>query len=367
MKLIFEKTSLAGLILKNRLWRSATWLGLASENGHITPEITKRYEELAHGGVGTIITGLANAMEEEKPYPGMLSIYSDDYISEYKKFTDMIHFYDTNIVMQIAYGGSTTSISAEGRIIWGPSAVENPSSGIVPQEMTKEDISKLINAMGQAALRAKKSGFDGVQIHAAHGYLFSQFLAPYFNIRTDEYGGDIKNRSRIIFEVLESIQDIAGEDFPVFIKMHCDDFWGDKGIDESDSLYVAKELEKRGVAGIEFSGGSIDPSSKGGGALKSKIMKTENQSYFKNTISRIASELNIPVISVGGNRNVNLMNDILNESNISYFSMSRTLHAEPDLPNKWKQNSSIKPRCVSCNNCWTPKGNVCILDRRAER
>jgi len=367
MKSIFEETFLAGLRLKNRLWRSATWLGLASENGHITPEITQRYQELAQGGVGTIITGLTNAMEEEKPYHGMLSIYSDDYISEYKKFTDMIHSYDTNVIMQMAYGGSTTSISAEGRTIWGPSAVENPSSGIVPQEITKDDISDLVLAMGHAALRAKKSGFDGVQIHAAHGYLFSQFLSPYFNIRTDEYGGSIKNRSRIIFEVLESIQNIAGEDFPAFIKMHCDDFWGDKGLNETESLYLAKELEKRGMSGIEFSGGNIDPNSNDGGPVKAKLSKPENQSYFLTATSRIASELNIPVISVGGHRNLDFMNEILDSSNISYFSLSRTLHAEPDLPNKWKQDSSIKPRCVSCNNCWTPNGNVCILDRRAKK
>lgn len=360
---IFDKTYIGNMTLKNRLWRSATWLGLATEDGHLTPEIIERYRELAEGGVGTIITGLSIVMKEEQPYPKMLSIYSDDFIPEYKEFTDMIHSYGANIIMQMGYGGSTTSIPDDERIIWGPSSVMNPSSGIVPVEMTKENIKELVIAMGKAAERAKKAGFDGVQIHAAHGYLLTQFLSPYFNTRTDEYGGSIENRARIIFEILESMKKHAGDDFPVFIKMHSDDQWGDKGLSEKESLWVAKELEKKGISGIEFSGGNIDPES-GNSPSHRKLFKVEKQSYFKEATSRIASELKIPVILVGGNRNTKVMEGILNNSNISYFALSRPLHSEPDLPNKWRENTEHKTRCVSCNNCWTENGNYCILDRK---
>jgi len=360
---IFEKTNIGNLTLKNRLWRSATWLGLATEDGHLTPEINERYRELAEGGVGTIITGLTAVMKEEQPYPKMLNFYSDDFISEYQEFIEMIHSYGSNVVMQMAYGGSTTSISDENRTIWGPSAVKNPSSGIVPVEMTTENINEFVKAMGEGAKRAKKAGFDGVQIHAAHGYLLTQYLSPYFNIRTDEYGGSIENRARIIFEILENMKKYVGADFPIFIKMHCDDEWGEKGLSEKDSLWVAKELEKKGIAGIEFSGGNIDPDS-GNGASKSKLFKVEQQSYFRDQTSRIASELTIPVILVGGHRNTKVMEEILNNSKISYFALSRPLHSEPDLPNKWEINPEHKTRCVSCNNCWTENGNVCILDRR---
>lgn len=360
---IFEKTKIGNLTLKNRLWRSATWLGLASEDGHLTPELSERYRELADGGVGTIITGLTSVMNEEQPYPKMLNFHSDDFIEEYKKFTEMIHSYGANIIMQMAYGGSTTSISSENRIIWGPSAVKNPSSGIIPVEMTLDNIKEFVKAMGEAAQRAKKAGFDGVQIHAAHGYLLTQFLSPYFNRRTDEYGGSIENRARIIYEVLDSMKKHAGDDYPIFIKMHCDDEWGDKGLSEKDSLIVAKKLEKKGITAIEFSGGNIDPNS-GNGASKGKLFDIEKQSYFKEQTSRIASELNIPVILVGGHRNIKTMEEILSKSKVSYFALSRPLHSEADLPKKWEQNPEHKTRCVSCNNCWTESGNVCILDRR---
>jgi len=360
---IYEKTYIGNLVLKNRLWRSATWLGLATEEGHLSPEIIERYRELAEGGVGTIITGLSAVMEEEQPYPKMLNIYSDDFIPEYKKFTDMIHSYGANIIMQMAYGGSTTSIPASGRTIWGPSAVMNPSSGVIPVEMTIENIDTFVQAMGNAAKRAKESGFDGVQIHAAHGYLLTQFLSPYFNTRTDKYGGCIENRARIIFDILASMKKNAGTDFPIFIKMHSDDEWGDKGLSEEESLWVAKELEKKGISGIEFSGGNIDPES-GNSPVRSKLFADEKQSYFKEQTSRIASELNIPVILVGGHRKTKIMEEILNSSNISYLSLSRPLHSEPDLPNKWRENPEHKTRCVSCNNCWTEEGNKCILDRR---
>ncbi|XMB66689.1 NADH:flavin oxidoreductase [Mycoplasmatota bacterium zrk1] len=363
---VFEKTSIGNLTLKNRLWRSATWLGLTTEDGHLTPEIIERYRALAVGGVGTIITGLSVIMNEEQPYPKMLSIYSDDFIPEYKEFTDMIHSCGANIIMQMGYGGSTTSIPADKRTIWGPSSVMNPSSGIIPVEMTKENIKEFVKAMGKAAKRAKIAGFDGVQIHAAHGYLLTQFLSPYFNTRLDEYGGCIEDRARIILEALKSMKKQVGADFPIFIKMHSDDQWGDKGLSEKESLWVAKELEKNGIAGIEFSGGNIDPES-GNSASRSKLFKVENQSYFKEQTSRIAAELNIPVISVGGHRNIMMMEEILNNSNISYFSLSRPLHSEPDLPNKWKENPEHKARCVSCNNCWTKNGNYCILDGKNKR
>jgi len=362
MKKIFEKTSIGDVSLKNRLWRSATWLNLASEDSRLTPQLTERYKELAEGGVGTIITGLAHVMKDEQPYPGMLGIYSDDFIEEYIEFTEMIHSYGTNIVMQLAYGGSTTSLPTEGRTIWGPSAVKNPTNNFTPLEMTKENINELVEAMGMATKRARQSGFDGVQIHAAHGYLFSQFLSPYFNRREDEYGGNIQNRARIIFEVLEAMKDAAGEEYPVFIKMHCNDFWEEKGLSNDESLWLSKELEKRGIDGIEFSGGTIDPEYEG--ATRTKLFKKEAQSYFRNETAKIAAELNIPVISVGGHRTPELMEEIMNETNISYFSLSRTLHSEPDLVNKWMEDPEKKPRCVSCNNCWTPEGNTCILNRK---
>ncbi|TLX78353.1 NADH:flavin oxidoreductase [Labilibacter sediminis] len=363
---LFEESKIGMLSLKNRLWRSATWLGMANKDGYVTDAVKKQYKKLAEGGVGSIIVEFTNILEEEKTYPGILSISSDSHIEGLKELADIIHSNNTHAFIQVGYGGSTTSIPENGRVILGPSAVKNPGSGITPVEMTEKDIEKIIEAMAQAALRAKKAGFDGVQIHAAHGYLYSQFLSPYFNRRMDKYGGSIKNRGRIFIETLKRMKTTAGSDFPVFIKMHSDDEWAENGLSAEDSLWIAKELEKHGIDGIEFSGGNIDPQS-GNGASKPKLHKVEKQSYFKDQVSKIAAHLHVPVILVGGNRNVKLMEDILNHSNIRYFALSRTLHAEPDLPAKWLTSPEHKPRCVSCNNCWAEGGNICIIDRKKEK
>ncbi|WP_372640349.1 NADH:flavin oxidoreductase [Ancylomarina sp.] len=363
-KKIFDVTSIGNLELKNRLWRSATWLNLADEKGHLSPELIYRYEELAKGGVGTIITGYAHILENEQPNAGMLGIYSDDFIEEYRLFVKRIHELGSKLIMQVCYGGSSTKYQTEGRLIWGPSAVKNPSSGVTPNEMTSEDIRTVIEAYVQSARRVKESGFDGVQLHAAHSYLYSQFLSPYFNRRKDAYGGSIENRARIIFETLEAVRKEVGPDYPVLIKMHCTDDWAEHGLTPDESLWVAKELEKRGITAIEFSGGNPDPSYPLKRPIRTKILKREKQAYFFNATKQIAAELDIPVISVGGHRNMELMEHILNDSAISYVALSRALFSEPDLPNKWKQDPTYNPRCTSCAKCWSPGGNICILDRK---
>ncbi|TKG95105.1 NADH:flavin oxidoreductase [Puteibacter caeruleilacunae] len=363
---IFEETKLGNISLKNRLWRSATWLGMADDDGFVTDAVKEQYKRLSEGGVGNVIVEFTNILPEERTYPGILSISADKHVDKLKELADIIHSNNANAFIQVGYGGSTTSMPTEGRIVWGPSAVKNPTNGFAPVEMTHDDIKSVIEGMAKAALRARKVGFDGVQIHAAHGYLFSQFLSPYFNKRTDEYGGSIENRGRIILESFEAMKAMAGEDFPVLIKMHCDDEWGENGLTVQESLWLSIELEKRGVDAIEFSGGNIDPES-GNSALKPRILKQERQSYYKRQVSKIAEQLTIPIILVGGNRNLGIMEEILNDSNISYFSLSRTLHSEPDLPNKWMNNPEKKPRCVACNKCLAPGGNICIIDRKRKK
>ena len=353
-KKIFEASRIGNLELKNRLWRSATWLNLADEKGHLSPELISRYEELAQGGVGTIITGYAHILENEQPNAGMMGIYSDEFIEEYRPFVKRIQELGAKLIMQVCYGGSSTRYQLEDRIIWGPSDVKNPAYGVTPREMTQEDINTVIEAYAQSARRAKEAGFDGVQLHAAHTYLYSQFLTPYFNRRTDAYGGPIENRARILFETLEAVRREVGPDFPVLIKMHCTDDWGVEGLTVEESLWLAKELEIRGITAIEFSGGN--PVVPNRGAIRTKIQKREKQSYFFEATKKIAAALSIPVISVGGHRNVELMEQNLNSSNISYFSLSRTLHSEPDLPNKWEQDPNHYPRCVSCAKCWAAGG-----------
>lgn len=364
MKTLFEETKIGSMTLKNRLWRAATWLNMADDKGHLTSRLENVYLDLAKGGVGTILTGYAFVIEEEQPNPGMLGIYNDTFIPHYKEFTDKIHAEGANIVMQIAYGGSFTNYQKEKRTIWGPSPVPHPLTGVVPTEMTHDNIKTLISTFALAAGRVKAAGFDGVELHGAHSYLLSQFLSPYFNQRKDVYGGPIENRARIFMEVLKAVRQEVGSEYPVFVKMHCTDDWDENGLTEDESLYVALELEKAGITGIEFSGGNLDNKNypnKGPG--RSGILKAEKQSYFAEATARIAAHLKVPVISVGGHRRPEKMEALLNETDIEYFALGRLLHSEANIVGRWQEDIKAKPRCVSCNKCWHKNGNICILTR----
>lgn len=334
--------------MKNRIIRSATWEQLADEDGMPTKELLDIYEDLSSKDVGTIITGYAYVIKDEQPNPGMMGIYDDKFIEAYKPLTELVHKNNCNIIMQIVYGGSSTRFNTKSRTIWGPSEVENPSSKITPKEISKNEIKLLINAFADSALRAKKSGFDGVQLHGAHGYLYSQFLSPFFNKREDEYGGSIENRARIIFETLEAIRDKVGEDFPVFIKINSRDYF-EGGLDFEDCLWVCKELSSLGIDGIEISGGGVDKT-------------RDSEAYYLKEATEIAKSISVPVILVGGNRTPSDMEKILNNTQISYLSMSKPFLREYDLVSRWKSGNLEKSKCITCNQCFKTEGHrYCIF------
>ncbi len=362
MNKLFEETNIGNMQLKNRLIRAATWEWKADEKGHMTESLKQVYEDLAKGGAAAIITGYSFVLEQEQPNPSMMGIYSDSFIDEYKELTDMVHGYDTSIIMQIVYGGAFTFYKANEREIWGPSAVEHKVSKVMPREMTKDDINTLIRAFGDAALRAKKSGFDGVEIHGGHGYLLNLFLEPANNQRTDEYGGSSENRARIIYEIYDSIRTAVGDDFPVLIKLNCSDFMNDKGQTFEETMAICRKLDEKGIDAIEISGGPVFKAPKVEKEAKQVTLKGK-ESYFSEYAKDIAEAVNVPVILVGGNRSIEVMDGILNETEIDYFSLSRPLLSEPDLVNKWMENPDYKPRCTSCGKCFNPGGNGCIFDR----
>jgi len=365
MKSLFDTTTIKGMQLKNRFIRSATWRGLADSTGHITPELSAIYEALAKGGVGTIITGYAFIDEQEKPNPGMISACSDAMIPDFKSLTTLVHQHDTNIVLQLAYGGSMTDLRPFSPRIFGPSAIENELTHITPIEMTKADIDTLIDLFSQAARRAKEGGFDAVEIHAAHGYLLSQFLSPFCNKRTDAYGGCISNRTRIIIEVIQAMRKVVGPDFPIWVKINAEDF-SDPGLTSTESIVAALLLEEAGVDLIDVSGGNACSKAvlkKGLGPSRPNVKKSiDNESYFKDTAAVLATLTHVPIILTGGNRHLSKMTDILNTSDIDYFALSRPLIREPDLIQKFAQKQSEEPLCISCNKCFTTPGKHCIFN-----
>ncbi|GKU30501.1 NADH:flavin oxidoreductase [Clostridium folliculivorans] len=338
MKLLFDKTNIGKLELKNRFIRSATGDGFIKD-GHPTEEMFAAYEELARGGVGTIITGNAKITDYKIPFFDMLSIEDDSFIPELKKFTDKVHAFEANIILQIAYFGSL--IGSEQGDILGPSAVPNLISNIVPKEMSKEDIKYIQKTFASAALRSKEAGFDGVQLHAAHGFLLSQFLTPYYNHRTDEYGGTIENRARMLIETCKAVREMVGEDYPILIKINSSDAM-EQGMTFEECKYVCKKLQEVGVNAVEISGSS-------------HTFKAQQEAYFKDYAAEIAKEVDIPVIVVGGNRDYAAMEAILNETSIEYFSFSRPFIAESDFIKRWENGDTSRVKCVSCNGCNRPE------------
>ncbi|MDF2925800.1 MAG: NADH:flavin oxidoreductase [Paenibacillaceae bacterium] len=359
MRTLFDQTQFAGLKLKNRFVRSATNDGFADGRGHVTPELMQIYEGLAKGGVGTIITGLTYVSHREQPYPGQMGIYDDSFIEDYKPLTDAVHRYEANIIVQlVSVGTQTRHPENGGKVIWGPSAVEDAAYKNTPKEMTVEDIGFVQQAFAEGAMRAKKAGFDGVQMHVAHGYLLSKFLTPYYNRRTDAYGGSLENRARMITETYQAIREKVGADYPVLVKINSEDFM-EQGLTAAECVEVCEWLAELGIDAIEVSGGSSS-SRPNEGPARNRMQ----ESYFQSHAAAIAEAVQVPIIAVGGHREFASLTDIVNQTAIEYLALSRPLIRETDLINRWQQGDLARSKCASCNKCFRNDGTRCIFVER---
>lgn len=358
--MLLQESNIGNLKLKNRFVRSATWENMATENGKVTDKLMKMYEDLAKGGVGLIITGYAYITKEEQPAGKMLGIYDDSFIEEYKPLVKVIEDNGAKGIMQIVYGGSQTSFNLGEREILGPSAVPDILTKVTPKEMTKEEIDYIVKSFGKAAKRVKEAGFHGVQIHGAHGYLLSKFLDPYHNRRSDEYGGPIENRAKIVFQVYDEVRNQVGKDYPVLIKINCKDF-GYDGVKFSEVLWVCKELENRGIDAIELSGGGyrekIEPQEEG-------LSKLNGDAYYSSYGQELSKAINILVILVGNLRTLEEIESLYENTNIKFFSMCRPFIRESDIVNRWENKSRDKSKCIDCNKCRSDEGVICIFNRK---
>jgi len=358
---MYSKPKKIGSIeIKNRFVRSATYEGMATEDGYITDKQLKLYKELAEGGVGLIITGYAFVQESGNGVDKQTGVSKDDYIPGLSKIAETAHKYGDNckIALQIAHCGRQT---AELENTIAPSAVEEKLIGNMPREMTREEIRETIDAFSQAVRRAKEAGFDAVQLHGAHGYLITQFLSPYTNKRTDDYGGSIENRVRFLEEIYKKSVELVGKEFPIFIKMNGVDFvQGGTTIEESTE--VARRLQKIGFAAIEVSAGIWEVAK-----LKKKdlgwkptflpesrlfVGKINEPAYNLPFAKEFKKVLDIPVILVGGINSISLVEEILIDESADFVSFCRPLIREPNLPNRWMKNIGNKEvDCIFCNGC----------------
>lgn len=313
---LFSSLSIGKLILKNHFVRSATFEGNATEDGFPTEKTLEVYKNLALGDVGTIITSYAYITKYEQPQKFQLSINDDKFIDSYRRITDEVHKLGSKIIMQIAHGSSWGQGYPDKAKILGPSVRKHPDSGLISKEITKDEIKEVVNYFAEAALRVKKANFDGVQIHSAHSYLLAQFISPLFNKRTDEYGGPISNRARIIFEIYKAIRNKVGEEFPIWIKINSTDEL-DGGLTVDEFIYICIELEKLGIDCIEVSGD------------RWKSHKSNERAYYKDAAIKLASLVKTPVIVTGGLRSLEDILPIYESSNVKLFGFSRPFLLNP--------------------------------------
>jgi 2,4-dienoyl-CoA reductase-like NADH-dependent reductase (Old Yellow Enzyme family) len=364
---LFEQTKIGSLELKNRFVRSATWSGIGDEKGYVTDKALEVYGALAKGGVGLIVTGFQYVMPNGVAMIYQLGNYEDGQIEGLKRLTDTVHANGGKIVGQLTHTGAKANpkvFPKEGDI-WGPSAVPDPLTGNTPREMTVEQIRQAVAAYAAAAGRCKQAGFDGVQLHGAHGYGFNQFLSPASNKRTDAYGGDIDNRYRILGEVMQAIRSTVGDNFPVMIKLSGHDYF-EGGLVTEDSLHVARRLVDDGIDAIEVSAGSrasyddLAPS-------RLKIKKKEDEAYLLDLARRFKETVDVPIITIGGIRSFEVASEIINDQAADYVALCRPLIRQPDLINRWSNGDLRRATCISCNGCFDMAaegiGICCKVDR----
>jgi 2,4-dienoyl-CoA reductase-like NADH-dependent reductase (Old Yellow Enzyme family) len=361
---LFEATKINSMTIKNRFVRSATWEGMAKDDGTCTKRLVDLMSQLAQGGVGLIITGHAYIQKIGKAGPWQSGIYEDRLVPGLRAMTDAVHKRGGKIVLQLAHAGMYANTGIKGDIPFAPSLVSGFRKSAI-REMTLQDIQHIVEAFGSAAKRAKRAGFDAVQIHAAHGYLLSQFLSPAFNKRQDQYGGSIENRATVLLEILKSIRKRVGQSYPVLIKMNTRDFL-EGGLKLDDSIKAAAMMEKAGIDAVELSGGTIASGKEG--PIRTGIVSGKNEAYFKDAASAFKKKIDLPIILVGGIRSFSLAQQLVNDNIADYISMSRPFIREPDLIKRWKAGDYHQAACLSDSKCFIParkgKGIYCVMEKR---
>ncbi len=360
MSTLFEKTAVKNMVLENRFVRSATWEGMAAEDGAATDRLIDTMTALARGRVGLIISGHAYVHRAGQAGPGQLGVYSDHLVPGLEAMAAAVHASGGRIALQLAHAGCFASAKLSGRPPLAVSATQSPG-GPPRQELTSADIDEIIAAFGAAAARAKTAGFDAVQVHAAHGYLLSQFLSPAFNRRSDPFGGSLENRARALLAVVSAVRGAVGPDYPVLVKMNGADFI-DQGLTVEEAAQVARLLEKAGIDAIEVSGGVLT-----GGPLNPSRMgihRPQKEAYFRQEARAIRQAVSVPLILVGGNRSLEVAEALISEGGVDYISMSRPLIREPDLIRRWQSGNRRPAACLSDNQCFGPgmagEGVYCV-------
>lgn len=290
MSYLLQSLQAGSLTLSNRLIMPPMATAKAEADGSMSQAVLDYYQEKSNGGYfSLIIIEHSYISPEGKASNKQLSVADDRAIEGLSKLAEVIHHNGCKTVMQINHAGGATTQAVTGKVPVGPAPIPHPWNGITPQELTKQEITGIIQDFQNAARRVKEAGFDGVEIHSAHGYLLNQFFSPLTNQRTDEYGGTIQNRIRFQLQVIEAVKAAVGSDFPMLLRLGAYDY-KEGGITIEDSQTAAKAFEKAGVNILDISGSFMGYNSP----------ESSAQGYFSPLTEAIKQVVSIPVILTGG-------------------------------------------------------------------
>jgi 2,4-dienoyl-CoA reductase-like NADH-dependent reductase (Old Yellow Enzyme family) len=339
---LFKPFKISGLELRNRFVRSATWDNTADSSGAVTDDSVAIYTRLGSGGVGLIVTGFAFVSPSGQALPAQYGAHSDDMIPGLRRLVQAAHRGGAKIALQIVHAGINSAyLPAVGREMLAVSKKQDVEAS--HHELIDAEIEELITDFCTAAVRARKAGFDAVQLHGAHGYLLSQFLSPLYNLRTDRWGGNAEKRRKFHLELVHRVRQTIGNDFPLLIKFGIqDDTEG--GLPLSEGLETAKQMVDRGIDAIEVSAGV---------GRTPVVPRKKNAEFvpYRERAAALKRIVTVPVMIVSGIRSLYMAQSIVNSGDADLISMSRPLIREPGLIARWQRGEEKPSDCVSCFKC----------------
>ncbi len=325
MAYLLQPLKTGKLLLHNRLVMPPMATAKSSPDGKVSAELLDYYSEKSNGNYISLVIIEHSFIEQVgKASNQQLSAADDKMVDGLRKLAKVIQANGSKTIMQLNHAGSAASEEVTGFTPVGPSPVQHPRMGNVPRELTSQEISQVVHAFHNAARRTKEAGFDGVEIHSAHGYLLNQFFSPLTNKRSDTFGGNVLNRIRIHLKVIEAVRAAVGEDFPVFLRLGASDFM-DGGTKIEDSQIAAQEFAKAGVDVLDISGGLSGYNVPG----------LSGQGYFAPLTEAIKKVVSIPVILTGGITEVKAAEKLLEEEKADLIGVGRAILKD----SKWAEQA----------------------------
>ena len=340
---LFSSAHIGTMALKNRLIVPPMLTEYANEDGSLTERYIRYYEEKAKGGWGLIICEDTSVDEYGAGFKNLPGIWKDAWIPRHREMTDRVHRYGAKIAVQVYHAGRESNSAIKGRRPVAPSALQDPTEPETPRELTTGEVRALVEAFAQGIRRARDAGYDAAELHGAHGYLINQFVSPFSNKRTDEDGGNLRNRLRFPLEILARAKELVGKDYPILYRISADEMVPG-GLTIEDTKVIAQILEEAGVAALHVSAGVYKS-----GAIVSapSAVRTAPFSDYAQQIRRM---VRIPVFAVDKILYPEVAESLLREGKADFIAMGRASIADPALPNKVREGRLDE--ILPCVGCW---------------